>query len=78
MEDISTNNPQQLLIKRVIIALIVFFLFVIVKAVISVVAESSSDNIIDCMDCFLNDKSSCIPEGVRSEYTGDSPINVEK
>ena len=53
------KKAQQILIKRTIIALIVFFLFVIVKVVISVAAESSSDNIIDCMNCFLNDESSC-------------------
>ena len=33
----------------------IFFIVVIVKLVISVVAESSNVDIVECMDCFLSD-----------------------
>ena len=48
------KKGQQIFVKRLIIAGIIFFTIVIAKVVISVVADSSSANIIDCMDCFLS------------------------
>ena len=50
------KKGQQLFIKRLISAVLVFFAFVIVKFAISLVADSSSVRIIDCMECFINNK----------------------
>ena len=51
------KKGQQLFIKRLIVAGIIFFVVVIAKLVISIVAESSSSNIIDCIDCFTDSKT---------------------
>ena len=48
------KKGQQLFIKRLIVAAIIFFVVVIAKFVISIVAESSSANIIECIDCFTS------------------------
>ena len=48
------KKGQQLFIKRLIVAAVIFFVVVIAKFVISVVAESSSANIIECIDCFTS------------------------
>ena len=69
------KKGQQLLIKRIITGLIVFFTFVIVKVIISVVAESSSKNIVDCMDCFLNNEASCIKEKTTKPVNPAEPVN---
>ena len=52
------KKGRDMFIKRLIVAAIIFFMFVIVKLVISLVADSSSNqNIVSCMDCFL--RGSC-------------------
>lgn len=48
------KKMQQLFIKRLIVAGSIFFVIVIAKLLISVVAESSSANIVECVDCFLS------------------------
>ena len=48
------KKGQQIFIKRLITGAIIFFVVVIAKFFISVVADSSSANIIECMDCFLS------------------------
>lgn len=50
------KKGQQAFIKRLIIAILIFFIVVIVKLIISVVADSSNANIVECMDCFLSNK----------------------
>ena len=40
--------------KRTIVALIIFFLVVIVKLIISLVASGTSQNIVECIDCFVS------------------------
>lgn len=49
------KKGQQAFVKRLIIAVLIFFIVVIVKLVISVVAEGSNADIVECMDCFLSD-----------------------
>jgi hypothetical protein len=58
------KKGQQMFIKRLITAALVFFVIAIVKVVISLVADNSneSENIINCVDCFLSDKRSCTIE----------------
>ena len=51
-DDIKKN--QGLLIKRVIIAVFVFFVVAIVQFVVGVVAGSDKENILDCIDLFIN------------------------
>ena len=51
------KKGQQMFIKRLIVAAVIFFVVVIAKFAISIVAESSSANIIECIDCFTNSKS---------------------
>lgn len=48
------KKGQQIFIKRLITGAIIFFVVVIAKFFISIVADSSSANIIECMDCFLS------------------------
>ena len=49
------KKGQQAFIKRIIAAVLVFFVVMIVKLLIGVVAsKNNSYNIIDCMDCFIN------------------------
>ena len=50
------KKGQQAFIKRLIVAILIFFIVVIVKLVVSVVANGSDTNIIECMDCFLSNK----------------------
>lgn len=56
------KKGQQMFIKRLVIGALIFFVIVIVKFLISVVAESSSTNIVDCIDCFLVDVDKCKEE----------------
>lgn len=59
-EDEIKKN-QMTFVKRLIAAAIVFFVFVIVKLLVSFVADNS-ENILDCVDCFINgagDKKIC-------------------
>ena len=54
------KKGQQLFIKRLIVAAIMFFVIVIVKFVISIVADStSSQNMTECIDCFLSGVENC-------------------
>lgn len=53
-KDDEIKKGQQAFVKRLVIAVLIFFVVVIVKLVISVVAESSNANIVECMDCFLS------------------------
>ena len=50
------KKGQQMFIKRLISAALVFFVFVIVKVVISFVADSSDSSIMDCAQCFIENK----------------------
>lgn len=50
------KKGQQIFIKRLIAAAIVFFTFVIVKFVISLVADASGNAILECAECFLENK----------------------
>ncbi len=48
------KKGQQAFVKRLILAILIFFVVVIVKLAISAVAEGSSQDIVECMDCFLS------------------------
>lgn len=50
------KKGQQMLIKRLVAAALVFFVFVIVKILISFVADGSSNKIIKCAECFIENK----------------------
>ena len=52
------KKGQQIFIKRLIAAAIVFFTFVIVKFVISLVADTSGNAILECAECFLENDCS--------------------
>jgi len=53
------KKGQKIFVKRLVVAAIIFFVVVIVKFLISIVADASSTNIIECMDCFLSGVSNC-------------------
>ncbi len=53
------KKGQQLFVKRLIVAALIFFVIVIAKVFISIVADSSSANIIECVDCFLSGVKNC-------------------
>jgi hypothetical protein len=50
------KKGQQMFIKRLISAALVFFVFAIVKVVISFVADSSNSAIMECTQCFIENK----------------------
>ena len=50
------KKGQQMFVKRLVAAALVFFVFVIVKVVISFVADSSSNSIMDCAQCFIENE----------------------
>ena len=50
------KKGQQMFVKRLISAALVFFVFVIVKVIISFVADSSNTSIIECAQCFIENK----------------------
>ena len=52
------KKGQQMFIKRLVVAVLIFFAVVIVKFLISVVADST-DNIVECIDCFLSGADNC-------------------
>lgn len=49
------KKGQQMFIKRLIVGALIFFVIVFAKLIISVIADSNSANIIECIDCFLSD-----------------------
>ncbi len=55
------KKGQQMFIKRLIVGAIIFFVIVIVKVLISIVADSTNDtnNITECIDCFLSGTDNC-------------------
>lgn len=51
---------RKMFVKRLVIAAIIFFMIVIVKFVTSLVSDTtSSNNISECIDCFLSGKDKC-------------------
>ena len=50
------KKGQQIFIKRLIAAAIIFFVFAIVKIVISFAADGTGSKIIDCAQCFIENK----------------------
>ena len=50
------KKGQQMFIKRLIVGALIFFVVVIAKLLISVVADTSSADIIECVDCFLSNE----------------------
>ncbi len=58
------KKGQQIFIKRVLAAVLVFFVIAIVKFVISAVAGNTSNELIDCINCFVegSDSAYC-PKG---------------
>lgn len=54
------KKGQQMFVKRLIYAAIIFFVIVVAKLLISVVADSTtSNNIAECIDCFLSGTENC-------------------
>ena len=50
------KKGQQMFIKRLISAAIIFFVFAIVKIVVSVASDNSGKGILDCVECFIENK----------------------
>lgn len=48
------KKGQQIFIKRLAVAAVVFFVVIIVKFFISIIADTNKTNIIDCIDCFID------------------------
>lgn len=54
------KKGQQMFVKRLIYAAVIFFVVVITKLLVSVVADSTtSNNIAECIDCFLSGTENC-------------------
>ena len=52
------KKGQQMFVKRLVVAVLIFVVVVIVKFLISVIADST-DNIVECIDCFLSGTDNC-------------------
>lgn len=50
------KKGQQMFIKRLVLAAIIFFVVVIVKFLVSIVADTNVNNIVDCIDCFVSNE----------------------
>lgn len=48
------KKGQQMFIKRLIVGAVIFFVVIIVKFFISVIADTNQTNIVDCIDCFID------------------------
>ena len=48
------KKGQQIFIKRLIAGIIVFFIIVVVKFLISLIADTKTSDIVDCIDCFTS------------------------
>lgn len=59
-KDDEIKKGRQIFIKRLITSVIIFFIVVFVKMLISVVSGDNNENtnIVDCIDCFINNKCS--------------------
>lgn len=54
------KKGKSILIKRIITAAIIFFIVVAVKLIVSVAADAtSSNNIVECIDCFISGVKNC-------------------
>lgn len=58
-KDEDIKKGQKLFIKRLIVGALIFFIAVIVKFLTSIVADASSADAIECIDCFMNGADSC-------------------
>lgn len=58
------KKAQGMFFKRLISAVLVFFVLAVVKIVIGLASDdkNKSQNIVDCIDCFIRDNDSCRPE----------------
>ncbi len=65
--DDEIKKGQKIFVKRLVAACIVFFVLAIVKLVVGVLGDSNKEGIMNCMDCFLNDSSSCTNMVVEME-----------
>ena len=50
------KKGQQMFIKRLVAAAIIFFVFAITKVIISFAADGTSSKILNCAECFLENK----------------------
>ena len=55
-KDEEIKKGQTIFIKRLITGAIIFFVIVVVKFIISIAADSSSNDIIECIDCFTSNE----------------------
>ena len=59
-KDDEIKKGQRIIIKRLILAVIIFFLVILTKFVVSLVdSQTSSNNISQCIDCFMVDVNKC-------------------
>lgn len=54
------KKGQNMFIKRLIAAVMVFLIFIIVKFVISVAADESSNDILECFECMIKNNDKCV------------------
>ena len=56
------KEAQKLFVKRIISAVLVFLVVFLVKIIVGLVAGDQSDDIVNCIDCFLSgpESDSCI------------------
>ena len=66
---------RKMFVSRLIVGVIIFFIFVIVKTTVNFLDSDNSANIIDCMECFINNKCSVDNSESKKETTD---TNTEK
>lgn len=50
------KKHQMTFIRRLITAVLVFFVFAVVKLVVNLAADDNKESILNCVDCFLNNR----------------------
>ena len=72
-KDEEIRKGQQVFVKRIIAAAIVFFVFMIVKLFIGFAADSNSNQIVKCVECFIENKCNNTP--ISNSGTNNSSNN---
>lgn len=50
------KKGQHMFIKRLVVGSVIFFVVVVVKFLISIIADTNVNNMVDCVDCFVSNK----------------------
>lgn len=53
------KKAQKKFLNRLLAGIVVFLIFAIVEVVVGLIAKGNSDNVMNCIECFLSDYNKC-------------------